>query len=240
MDSYEHLAKIYDQFMIDVDYKDWAEYLAGFFKFDDETVIDVGCGTGNITIEFNKRGYDIIGIDASIPMLDIAQEKARKAGQSISFVCQEASEIESHKKVDVVVASCDVVNYIEKEQLAPFFERVYDVLKADGTFLFDISSSYKLKNTIANNIFFEDDEQSAYIWNNELYDNYVAMDLILFVKCDEMYERYTESHIQYIYEYDMLADLLNSCGFECKIYDFLSKDDVKHDSQRIQFVCKKR
>ena len=227
--------------MEDISYEKWAAYLCSFFeKGKKSRIFEIGCGTGSLSIALKKMGHDVIASDISHDMLEIASQKARKAGLKIPFIYQDARCIEINKKADVVIAACDVLNYIGKDNLLNLLLNIRTILEDDGRFIFDISSEHKLLNTIGDNTFFEDDEDCTYIWNNEHRDDKIIMDLILFIKEGSKYIKHEEQHVQYIYRQRELIKKLEENGFSVQSYAFLSEKEANENTQRIQFVCKKR
>ena len=88
--SYNAFAEFYDGLTGNVEYKDRAEYIEKLIKsFGREagTTLDLACGTGSLTLELYRRGFDIFGVDASIDMLSEAQQKCSEDEQ-ILFICQ--------------------------------------------------------------------------------------------------------------------------------------------------------
>ena len=78
MSSYESFARVYDLFMDNIPYEEWCEYLAGLLEdqgIREGLVLELGCGTGNMTRLLAEKGYDMIGVDNSVDMLEIAMEK---------------------------------------------------------------------------------------------------------------------------------------------------------------------
>ena len=78
---YDLIAPIYDKVNGDVDYVAWADFIEKIIAKEykngkPELVLDLGCGTGRMTLELAKRGYDMTGVDYSVEMLDIARENA--------------------------------------------------------------------------------------------------------------------------------------------------------------------
>ena len=67
MEAYTGFAEVYDIFMDNVPYEEWTEYLCGLlgeFGIRDGLVLELGCGTGNLTARLAEKGYDMIGVDA--------------------------------------------------------------------------------------------------------------------------------------------------------------------------------
>ena len=77
MEAYSSFAQVYDLFMDNVPYEEWSEYVIALLKeekIEDGLVLDLGCGTGKMTRLLATAGYDMIGIDNSEEMLEIARE----------------------------------------------------------------------------------------------------------------------------------------------------------------------
>ena len=86
MSSYESFARVYDLFMDNIPYEQWCEYLTELLKeygATDGLVLELGCGTGNMTRLLADKGYDMIGVDNAPDMLEIAMEKKETEGQDI-------------------------------------------------------------------------------------------------------------------------------------------------------------
>ena len=156
MEQYSVLAKYYDALMDDVDYKKWAEFYDVILKESNvgKRIVDMGCGTGSITVCLASLGYDMTGIDISSEMLALAQSKADKAGVRIRFSEQDMSGLDVGGGYGGVICSFDGVNYLlSTEKLKSCFERAYDALTDGGVFVFDVSTPYKYKNILGSNAF---------------------------------------------------------------------------------------
>ena len=89
--SYSSFASVYDELTINVDYKKRAEYITDILADNDirdGLLLDLACGTGSLSIEFARRGFEVIGVDSSPEMLMEAQAKACEAGENILFLFQ--------------------------------------------------------------------------------------------------------------------------------------------------------
>ncbi len=244
--SYEFLARIYDDLMGEVDYKQWADYLIRLIKDqgdNPQNILELGCGTGNITHELLKRGYEVVGIDISEEMLELAEEKTQDFGDRIILIQQDITELDFEVyEIDTVIAVNDTFNYIlEKKKLKDLLTYLYPRLKSGGQLVFDISSPYKLQYTLGGHTFGESFEDMVYLWEN-YYDRalgQVFMEINIFEKRGKMYERLTENHVQRAYERNEIIKMLTEAGYKnIKSYgDFNFDENIKTDVQRLFFSC---
>lgn len=238
--QYGGFAAIYDVLMQDVDYASWAEYIASFIN-SGARIAECACGTGELTVRLAAKGLTVTGLDISQDMLRVAQEKSRKLGLNIPFVCQDMRQLALHHPVDAVVCACDGVNYLTcLRDVQAFFSSAYALLKPGGRLLFDVSSRYKLENTLACNTFAEDDGKQAYIWKNNYDDEsrLVEMQLSFFVQNGALYERFTETHVQRAHSQSELTRALERAGFnDICCYEAFTKNPPSPEAQRLQFAA---
>ena len=113
--SYDVFAGYYDRLMSDCDYSARADYLLGLFsEFDKkpELLLDLCCGTGSLAIEFVNRGCDVIAVDSSPEMLDVATTKAVNNKIELLCLCQDATELDLFGTVQGAVCTLDSINHI--------------------------------------------------------------------------------------------------------------------------------
>ena len=234
--SYSALGRWFEYLNEDCGYEQWSQYLIKLLKDAEAGAdgLDIGCGNGYFTRALTRAGYSVTGIDLSPQMLDTAQALALKEGIKAEFLLGDITKLKVNAKKDFCIAINDCINYIPKTKLKAAFSRVYSCLKKGGAFIFDVSSSDKLKNKIGNNLFAEDREDVSYIWFNKLEKDSVIMDLTFFERQkDGNYKRFDEQHIQYIYEEDEILHALYEAGFTAKSEGHLGKDK----GDRINFIC---
>lgn len=245
MDSYTSFAQVYDLFMDNVDYPAWCEYIKSLLKeygISDGLVLDLGCGTGTVTELLADAGYDMIGVDNSCDMLEIAEEKKDKSGHDILYLMQDMREFELYGTVRAVVSVCDSVNYIlEEEDLLEVFSLVNNYLDPGGMFIFDMNTRYKYEQmgdcTIA-----ENREESSFIWDN-FYDPEEEIneyELAIFLKEQgDLYRKFEEVHYQRAYDPEVVKALLEKAGLELvAVYDAFTREPVREDSERIYFIAR--
>ena len=241
--AYCGFAEVYDLLMADVDYDCWCAYIIKLLDMSCGNIVDCACGTGEISIRLAKAGFYVTGVDLSESMLRVAAEKARRAGKSIPFVCQDMADLTLHRPVDAIVCTCDGVNYLDDpKRLTAFFAAAYRSLLPGGKLLFDISSAYKLEHVIGDHTFTSDERDCAYLWTNS-YDaakKLSHMNLSLFIRHGQLYHRVDEYHVQRAYTQAEIERALLDAGFEPSgTYDCFTLDKPKPDSERLQFVAVK-
>ncbi|MBE6014183.1 MAG: class I SAM-dependent methyltransferase [Lachnospiraceae bacterium] len=243
MSQYGSFARVYDMFMDNIPYEDWCHRIVEILKehgIDKGIVADLGCGTGRLTKALSDKGFDMIGIDMSPDMLDIAIDKRGDA--DILYLCQDMREFELYGTVAAIVSVCDSLNYItEEEDLLEVFKLVNNYLDPEGIFIFDMNTPYKYKKILANNTFAESREDAAFIWEN-FYDTKTRIneyDLTLFIREDDIFERYEECHLQRSYDLDRIKDLIAEAGLVLlDTYDGFTGEEPGRKSERVCFVCK--
>ncbi len=246
MNQYKKFAKEYDSLMHrDVNYNEIADYIENLFDYYDinpKIVCDLACGTGNITIPLAKRGYDMIGVDKSFDMLEVAREKA-EGTENILFLNQDMSKLDLYGSCGAFVCMIDGINYmIAPAMVDELFYRVKNCfLDTDGIFIFDISSAHKLKNILGNNTFVHDEKNMFYVWENKFYEkhNLCRMDISFFKKHKNTYRRFDEVHLQKAYSEAEICAALRRAGFsEIDTYSAFTFDKAKGNDERIVFCAR--
>lgn len=245
MDAYTGFAEVYDTFMDNVPYAEWTEYYAGILKENgirDGLVLDLGCGTGSMTELLAGLGYDMIGVDNSEEMLEIASEKKAASGYDILYLLQDMREFELYGTVRAVISACDSVNYItEPEELAETFALVNNYLDPGGLFLFDFNTEYKYREILGDTTIAENRDECSFIWEN-FYDPQERIneyDLTIFVREGELYRKFEETHFQRGYTVREVTDCLREAGMELvAMYDGFTKEQPDEESTRICVVAR--
>ncbi len=237
MNGYGCLAAYYDRLMADFDYDGYLEVLDRELKGSEGT--DLCCGSGRITVALSKRGKRMTGVDTSGEMLGEAMKNARAAAVNPVFVQQDACVFRPQHPVDFATCVCDGLNYVKPKDLAVFFENAACFLKKGGKLVFDISSEYKLKKIIGNNVFYEDYDDITYLWTNKTFSGGVKMELTFFIRGEDgKYIKQTEEHTQYAHTQSAVESALKD-KFSFRAYDFADMGNVKSKTARILWVCER-
>lgn len=256
---YQDFAAVYDELMDDTPYEKWGERLDSLIKkygvskperdvedvFASERnlVVDLGCGTGTLTELMYQRGYDMIGVDVSESMLNIAMAKKEESGSEILYLLQDMRELELYSTVGTVYCVCDSLNYVlEDDELLEVFSLVNNYLYPGGIFIFDFNTEYKYRQVIGNTIIAENREDCSFIWEN-LYDSEEEIneyDLTVFVRENGgLFRRFTETHFQRGYTVEKICELLEQSGMMLvELFDADTGEAVTEQSERVYVVAR--
>jgi len=248
MNSYDHLAGCYDRLTYDVRYSAWADYIERHFKRcppPGRTILDLACGTGSLTFELARRGYEMIGVDLSPEMLSQAAEKDW-SGCPIQplFLCQSMDELDLYGTVDACVCCLDSINYVtDPKKLQKAFRRVHLFLMPGGTFLFDINSPAKLEG-LDGQVFLDETEDAYCVWRAEWSKRSricsYFMDIFQLDRETGLWDRGEELHRERAWSVEELTDMLRLAGFrDIKTYGQLKMHPPSPDEERIFFTARK-
>ena len=250
MEAYSSFSQVYDLFMDNVPYEEWCNYIKGLlteYGIEDGLLLDLGCGTGKLTRLLEASGYDMIGVDNSEEMLEIAREHEEEGRDNeILYLLQDMREFELYGTVKAVVSICDSINYIlEEDDLREVFSLVNNYLDPKGMFIFDLNTKYKYEQmgetTIA-----ENREEASFIWDN-YYDPEEEIneyELAIFIpegEDSDLYRKFEEVHYQRAYDLATIRRLLEEAGMEfVTAYDAFTKDAPRPESERIYVVAREK
>lgn len=247
MQPYSGFASVYDLFMDNVPYDEWADYVQKLlkkFQIEDGLVLELGCGTGSMTRRLADRGFDMIGIDNSEEMLSVAREKSAE-GYDILYLCQDMREFELYGTVAAVVSVCDSMNYLlSEEELLKAFRLVNNYLDPGGLFIFDLDTQYMYEEVLGDQTIAENREEGSFIWENSYYEEEQMNEVTLTIyvpETEELYRRYEETHYRRAYSLDTIKRLLEEAGMEfVSVYDMLTEKSPKSDSERVYIIAREK
>ncbi len=245
--SYDSFSRFYDSLTDNVEYKKRADYFCRLLSMcgvDGGILLDLGCGTGSMSIEMARRGFDVIGVDLSIGMLNEARSKAFESGEQILLLNQSMDDLDLYGTVDCAVCVLDGINHLSgEEQVRASFEKVSLFMNPGGAFAFDVNTLYKHKNILADNVYVYETDNVYCVWQNSFNEADSSVDITLdfFEEEDGAYYRSEESFTEKAYELADISSWLEQAGFEViGIYDDLTFDEVRPESERAVFLAKKK
>ena len=246
MSSYNGcFAEFYDRLTDNVDYSARASYIRKLLHIagvEHGDLVDLGCGTCSLSLPLAKDSFRLTGVDLSEDMLSVAYNKLFDAGCDFSLINDKIEEFEPLSRVDACISTLDTINHIADDaDVAKLFSNVFSYLKDDVVFVFDVNTVYKHKKILGDNSFIFDEDDFFLAWDNEQYDdNLVRIMLDFFVHTGDVYVRHSEEFFEKAYDIDYLKSMLEETGFSVRdIYDDLSFEPPKENSERVFFVCKK-
>lgn len=246
MSSYEGFAHLYDTLTFDVDYENIADFLTHRLKANGITkglVLDLACGTGTLTLALARKGYEMLGADASEDMLSVARQK--QGAENILFLNQPMEEFELYGTVDAIVCVLDSINYLtEPGALEKTLALCANYLDPNGVLIFDVNSEYKFRQVLAQETYTYETDDIFYVWENDFDEESGLCNLYLtfFQQAENgLYSRLDEVHTQRLYTDTHLQKALKEAGLKVIArYDGYTKDKPKCDSERIVYEVKKR
>ncbi len=245
--SYDDFSHYYDLLTDNVEYKKRADYFCRLLSMcgtNEGILLDLGCGTGNMSFEMAEKGFDVIGVDSSIGMLNVAQQKMFETGRHILLLNQNMQEIDLYGTIDCAVCVLDGINHLDgADDVKKTFEKVSLFMNKGGAFAFDVNTIYKHKNILGDNAFVFEPDGVFCAWQNSYNpdDNSVEISLDFFEEEDGVYYRASENFTEKAYELDDIKLWLEESGFEVVgIYDDMTTEDVKPDSERAVFLARKK
>ena len=249
MSGYHSFSYFYDKLTTNISYKKRAEYFDKLIKTHNgnkNLLLDLACGTGSLSEEFSRMGYDVIGVDASEEMLNEALDKKFDSGLNIQYLCQDMTKLDMFGTIDVTICALDSINHLKNaDEIQITFNKVSLFCEPNGLFIFDVNMPYKHQNILADNTFIYDMDDVFCVWQNSFdteSNNYrVDISLDIFGKNENgLYERYYDELSEIALEREIIEKMLVSAGFSVEsVYDFDTVNPPMDNSEKLVFVARK-
>ncbi len=245
--SYDDFSRFYDRLTDNVEYEKRADYfcrLLSLCGINNGILLDLGCGTGSMSVRMAEKGFEVIGVDSSVGMLGAAQQKMFESGQQMLLLNQPMQDIDLYGTVDCAICVLDGINHLDgADDVKRTFGKVSLFMNEGGVFAFDVNTIHKHRNVLADNAFVYEFDDLFCVWQNNYNsdDNSVDISLDFFEEEDGVYYRSCENFSEQAYELSDISAWLEEAGFEVVgVYDDLTTDSVKPDSDRAVFLAKKK
>lgn len=243
MAGYGDFAAVYDLLTFNVPYDEIARYYAKILSemTNGKRILDMGCGTGNLTVRLAEMGFDLIGQDASSEMLSIASNKSDR----VQWICQNMSETRLGERVDAVISTLDSINHLENRlEISKCFQRAAESLKSGGAFVFDVNTPFKQQEILGNNTFVYDVDGVYCVWQNTFCERDCGVDIdldLFFENEDGRYSRGEEHFREIALPDEEICCLLENEGFEItNIWQYLTFDNPESESEKLLVSAKLR
>lgn len=247
MAAYGNLSLFYDKLTDNAEYAKRCDYITDLLSengVSEGILLDLACGTGNLSELFAEKGFDVIGVDISQEMLSLAMEKSYDKELDILYLCQDMAELDLYGTINCAVCALDSLNHVtDSESVRKAIKQVGLFMEKGGVFVFDVNTRYKHREVLANNTFVYDLDEVYCVWQNTLDEetDRVHIDIDIFSPDESgKYDRLEESFDEVIYDRTQLEAWLKKYGFEIVgVYEEFTHGEVKSDTQRAVYVCKK-
>ncbi len=259
MEAYTDFAYVYDTFMDETPYEEWCRFLLDMIEkygiskpersedllqSEKNLVLDLGCGTGTLTEMLADAGYDMIGVDSSADMLELAMEKRERSGHEILYLQQDMRELALYSTIGTVISVCDSLNYLLAEKdLETVFRLVENYLFPGGIFIFDFNTVYKYAEVIGDTTIAENREECSFIWENYYHEEEQIneYEVTVFVReREDRYRKFAETHYQRGYSVEQMERLVKGAGLDVVlVLDADTHEPVTAESERVYVVARK-
>ena len=245
MDAYHALAASYDRLTNDVEYSKVVDFYFQILEregVEPRTAVDLGCGTGSVTLILAQKGLQVTAVDMSEEMLCEAMQKAVEADLMPRFVCQRLEELHLPRGVDLAVSALDSIDYITDPELCrEAIKRIYKALNPGGCFIFDVNTPEKLR-AMDGQVFLDEDEDVYCVWRGAFDEqtNICSYGMDLFQRKGSTWQRSFEEHCEYAYSAEQLVGYLKEAGFtKIAVYGDRRMESPNEQDQRIYLKARK-
>lgn len=214
--QFTDVAPYYDRVMHNVAYGSWVAYtheLLSLHDFKPQSVLDIACGTGTVSLMLAARGYEVVGIDSSEPMIEQALRKAGSQGADVEFFVQDAARLSLDARFDLAICLFDSLNYItDPQNLASAISAAFSHLAPGGLFIFDLNTEYAFANKLFDQAGRGNPE---YVWRSryEKRSRICTVRMRFKVKDVDPPVEFEELHVQRAYTAGEIESMLAAAGF---------------------------
>jgi 2-polyprenyl-3-methyl-5-hydroxy-6-metoxy-1,4-benzoquinol methylase len=243
MAAYGTFAKIYDRLMGNRDDR-WLSYIFSMLRrfgiLPPMKILDIGCGTGYLSIPLIEQGYRVTGTDISASMMEEAVINASARGLFLPVIQADMRELPECGRYHAITCACDPINYLsDLSDVERFLKGAYQRLYPKGVLLFDVSTPYYYRDVLGSGTFAYTEDDSAAILTTSYEENRCLMLLTLFLRwTNGLYQRNEEEHVLTAFAKEELLSLLTNTGFTgCQAYAFPTAQAAGERDQRWQFAA---
>ena len=241
--AYETFAFVYDEVMDTSLYQRWLDFSLRHLG-ERKQILELACGTGALAVEFAKAGFDVTALDLSEEMLMIASARAQEAEVAVQFVAGDMLDLADSGMYQAVTCFSDLICYMQNEMdVQQVFDGVYQILEADGVFIFDVHSTYQIDEVFPSYSYHYQTEEFAFLWDSYTGKEAHSIEhfLTFFVEDEDgRFVREDELHQERTYPLNTYLMLLENAGFShVEAYADFIDSEPNEKSRRWFFVCHK-
>jgi len=247
--QFSRVAAIYDALMAGIAYDIWVRYIHTLWSsrgLDPRTVLDIACGTGNVSFRLAEEGLRVAGVDNSQEMIAVAESKLSRSQRlegNPAFYCQDAAELDLPFTFDSALCLFDSFNYIlDYERLCSAFRRTLLHLRPGGIFIFDVNTVYALSHGFFDQDDLSSDSYPRYVWRSswDPASRLCTVEMDFEALTDSGVETFREVHTQRGYTQEELTRGLESAGFsDISVFHAYTMRPPNRRSDRLYFVAQR-
>ena len=236
--AYNEFAYFYDEFNDDADYGALFQAVKQRLVqhgIKDGIVVDMGCGTGDLTLMLSQAGYDMIGVDLSEEMLAVLREKAAELEiGDLLLLNQDLLELDLYGTIRAAVSTFDTFNHIGPiNRFEQAIAKAAFFMEEDGVFLFDVNTPYKHRNVLGNETFTLESEDALCVWKNRLDEEQQRTAISIEITYHDTGDSFQEEFFEYWYELEQIRDICARYGLRVEeVCDGEDFGECRPDSQR--------
>ena len=199
VEAYSRLAGVYDEIVIDPCHERWASFLHELWSADPvgvRSVLDLCCGTGLLAHELIRKGYRVVGVDASDAMLALARERLGPEG-ALSRMALPDLKVEG--VFDAAICTFDGFNYLTLEEFRLTMAAVADRLRPAGWLVFDLHTDGMMNFTISNPVVAGESPENDFVISSTVDPVERTCDTTIEVMRSRDGDPFSEQHRQYFH-----------------------------------------
>ena len=207
-------------------------------KSGDILIVDLGCGSGILEKELAKKKLNVIGVDNSFAMIEIAKQNAPEA----TFLTASIYDFDI-PECDLVCAIGECFNYLfcnkpDLNEITKVFAHIHNSLMPKGYFVFDILTPDLLDTTYVRSRIIEQDNWTMFLdIEGDKKERLLTRKITLFLKKEGGYAKSKETHKQRLYHKKDIETILMDLGFNItQVQDY---NGLTFKPGHIGFICKK-
>ena len=228
-DNYTVFARFYDRYMSHVNYQGWVSFVLKQFNKtflkSPQKVLELACGTANISTLLVQKELEVDAVDISSEMLSIAAQKSFKPILYQADILNKTFP----GKYDLILLLFDSINYfLESRQVHKILKNAYQSLQKQGMFIFDITTLKNCEDNFDGFVNLEDNTDDYMVHQSEFnYGNFIqTTNLTFFLKKGYLFSRKDEIHKQKIYKVKEIVEIIKENDF--KLIGIYSIDNGKN------------
>jgi SAM-dependent methyltransferase len=221
---FSNLARVYDAIFDDVEYDDWCLFTLetiqalGWREFKPGArVLDLACGTGSSALPYAERGLQVVGVDMSAEMLEVAREKLPE----VEFHQQNFLELNIKTRFDLIVCVFDSLNnLLEPSELEQTFAKILEHLEPGGVFAFDCNTPLGVAELWDDDRFegeiVREEGSARFLWTHRTLENglgEVTAQCWIMDAHGKLEQEFQEVHLERGYACAELEAMLKRVGF---------------------------